>query len=267
MKDLHDSVHHAPTEEDRGTGLWPVSAGHFRIHSRGTRRPNPEDFLCIYCVGGLGWFEHDEHAFNIRTGQLLIALPGVPHAYGADPDRGWDIWWVHFDGDMGHRLVELTGHQATQPVQTLGINSDLIARFSQILDALRHRNSLGDLDATTALFGLLLELRRHWSRKQEEVDRLVQVIEAHPESVDEMARAAGMSKFHFIRRFRTATGLTPWRFLTRQRINRAKKLLTDTDLSIKEITYELGYRDPNYFSRIFRAETGVTAKHFRMAEA
>ena len=263
MRKRHISAHRSATADDRATGLWAVSAGHFVTPDAGIRRPHPNDFLALYCVRGGGWFELGAHAFEIRPGRLFISLPDVPHGYGSIPDIGWEIWWVHFDGDLAHRLVELTGHHADRPVFELGLVKPLVAKFAAICKALRHQGPHGDLDATTALFALLLELRKHRSGSKQRLDRLVHVVEKHPGSIDAMAGAAGMSKYRFIRTFRSATGLTPWRFLTRRRINRAKQLLTDTALSIKEISYKLGFSDPNYFSRLFHKEAGVSAKEFR----
>jgi transcriptional regulator GlxA family with amidase domain len=48
-----------------------------------------------------------------------------------------------------------------------------------------------------------------------------------------------------------------------RRLNRAKELLLDSGLPVKTIAYQCGFTDANYFSRLFRKETGVTARTFR----
>ena len=52
-------------------------------------------------------------------------------------------------------------------------------------------------------------------------------------------------------------------YLTSLRIIKAEELLKNSDISIKEICFEVGYRDPNYFSRIFKKNIGITPTEFR----
>lgn len=52
-------------------------------------------------------------------------------------------------------------------------------------------------------------------------------------------------------------------YLTDLRMKRAKEFLTETGLSIKAVSYETGYSDPNYFSKIFKKHTGLTPTEYR----
>jgi beta-lactam-binding protein with PASTA domain len=63
--------------------------------------------------------------------------------------------------------------------------------------------------------------------------------------------------------FKNKTGVNFIDYLTNIRIERAKELLADSDVSIKEICSEVGYADPNYFSRIFKKVTGVTPTEYK----
>jgi AraC-like DNA-binding protein len=67
-----------------------------------------------------------------------------------------------------------------------------------------------------------------------------------------ISRAAGLSEFHFARLFKAATGATPFQFVTRTRMERAKQLLRKTRLPILEIAERVGYRKPSHFSGAFR---------------
>lgn len=73
-----------------------------------------------------------------------------------------------------------------------------------------------------------------------------------------LAKRAGLSLPQFNRRFRALTGKSPIRYLIMRRIDRARKLLAETPLSLGEIADALGYSDIFYFHRQFRAETGQT---------
>jgi AraC family transcriptional regulator len=90
-------------------------------------------------------------------------------------------------------------------------------------------------------------------------------IEMHlgdPVRLQDIARAAGVSRFHFARLFRVSTGDSPMGFLLRSRIERAKTILRSTDRRMCEIAASLGFCDQSHFSRSFRRYAGVTPRQF-----
>jgi AraC family transcriptional regulator len=82
-------------------------------------------------------------------------------------------------------------------------------------------------------------------------------------TVDDMARTARFSKFHFSRLFRGTTGVTPGRFLTAVRLQRAKHLLARTRLSVAEVGRHVGYASVGTFSSRFTASVGVSPSVYR----
>jgi AraC family transcriptional regulator len=83
-------------------------------------------------------------------------------------------------------------------------------------------------------------------------------------SLQELAREAGASRFHFARAFREATGIPPHRYLTLRRIERAKDLLLHTDLSLVEVALACGFGNQSHFTLRFRGVVGVTPRRFRL---
>ena len=84
-------------------------------------------------------------------------------------------------------------------------------------------------------------------------------------SLAEIAAAVYVSEFHFARLFKKITGTTPHACLAAIRIERARKLLAETDLSITEVGARVGYNSQSHFTKIFRAATGLTPNTFRAA--
>jgi AraC-like DNA-binding protein len=78
-----------------------------------------------------------------------------------------------------------------------------------------------------------------------------------------ISRAAGLSEFHFARLFKAATGVTPFQFVTRTRMERAKELLRKTRLPIFEIAERVGYQKPSHFSARFRTVSGCGPDAYR----
>lgn len=84
-------------------------------------------------------------------------------------------------------------------------------------------------------------------------------------SLSEIAAAAYLSEFHFARLFKKITGLTPHAYLAGLRIEKARRLLADSDLSIVEVGAMVGYASQSHFTKVFREATGMTPRAFRQA--
>ncbi|MEZ4238467.1 MAG: helix-turn-helix transcriptional regulator [Myxococcota bacterium] len=84
--------------------------------------------------------------------------------------------------------------------------------------------------------------------------------------VRRLARVSGVSEAHFARSFKEAFGVPPHRYLLTRRVERAKALLRETDLSITEIAFQSGWRSVGTFGRTFRDVTGEAPGTMRERE-
>ena len=82
----------------------------------------------------------------------------------------------------------------------------------------------------------------------------------------ELSGLVHMSPYHFARRFRQSTGVSPHRFLVQRRIEQARTLLAAESLSIAEIARSVGFRTPSHFTTTFRRVTGITPSGYRDRE-
>ena len=82
-------------------------------------------------------------------------------------------------------------------------------------------------------------------------------------SLETAADFAGVSSFYLSKLFKEEKGETFINFISDKRLEKSRKLLSETNLSIKEITAEVGYNDQNYFSRIFKSKYGLSPKEYR----
>ncbi|MCR5508430.1 MAG: response regulator [Lachnospiraceae bacterium] len=82
-------------------------------------------------------------------------------------------------------------------------------------------------------------------------------------SLDEVSREVDISPYYFSKLFKEETGSNFIEYLTSLRINKAKQLISGSDMSMKEICTAVGYSDPNYFSRIFKKNVGVTPTEYK----
>jgi AraC-like DNA-binding protein len=104
------------------------------------------------------------------------------------------------------------------------------------------------------------ELNRRLLRARDAMDRAY----AEPLNVRAVAAVAHISEAHFIRSFRAVFGETPHRYLQRRRVERSMFLLRETDRSVTDICFDIGFTSRGTFSRTFREIVGETPSDYRM---
>lgn len=81
-------------------------------------------------------------------------------------------------------------------------------------------------------------------------------------SIDDIAKEANLSKFHFIRVFKAETGKTPYEYMMDVKIQKAKELLKARQHTVTEICFLLGFNDHSHFTKTFKKKTGCTPSEF-----
>ena len=84
-----------------------------------------------------------------------------------------------------------------------------------------------------------------------------------PLSLDDLARGAMVSKYHFLRTFSRVTGVTPGRFLSAVRLQEAKRLLLSTSLNVADVSARVGYSSTGSFTRRFTESVGLSPTRYR----
>ena len=104
-----------------------------------------------------------------------------------------------------------------------------------------------------------LGLLPHLRRARDHIDRYY----SSPLDLDSLASVAGVSRFHFARSFEAAYGLTPIRYLSRRRVERAQDLLRHANLTVTEICFLVGFSSLGSFSSLFTRLVGETPTAYR----
>jgi AraC-like DNA-binding protein len=106
---------------------------------------------------------------------------------------------------------------------------------------------------------MIEDRNRRMLRARDTMDRAY----AQPLDIPAIARVAHVSPAHFSRQFRATFGETPHRYLQRRRVERAMELLRETDRSVTEICFDVGFASLGTFSRTFRAVVGESPSRYR----
>ena len=118
------------------------------------------------------------------------------------------------------------------------------------------------------LFEILEALKEQKSNKTPVIlDKAVQFIKQNYQNnitLEDAANEAGFSTYYFGKLFKKTFGVSFIDYLTNLRIEQAKELLRDPYLTVKGITYQVGFMDPNYFTRVFKKSEGLTPTEYRI---
>lgn len=226
-----------------------------------------------YCVlqyldGGAVELSIDREQYRLEGRYFFSSYPGPRIAFHPVERRGT---WVHrylaFQGALVRRWQE-EGLFPIKPQAIRWAQADYAMRFDQLLSLSRRNDRWGQTRAILALETILTELAEARAQASEAPQWLASATARMQElgstiDCEQLARDAGMPARTFRRRFTSALGRSPHRYLIDCRIGHAKEMLGGTDLPIKSIAEQLGYHDISFFTRQFRLETGVPPATYR----
>lgn len=250
-------------------GYYPQARHHFRERKKGV----PQTIL-IYNVHGKGVITARGIRQELPPDHFFVIPAHVPHAYSADNRDPWSIYWIHFAGARS-RLFAGT---ALQPVPVERIPTSRITEridlFNEIFRNLERGFSIETLEYTNLCLNYLLASFTHLRqfrlvKEGNEKDPVSQSINFMLGNLDrklkleEMAEEVRLSTSHFSRLFTERTGHSPLEYFTQLKIQRACRLLDNSDWSIAEVAREMGFEDQFYFSRLFRKVMNMAPREYR----
>ena len=249
-----------------------------------------EDFSeLVIVLQGKAVHKVGEEKFHIGKGDVFVVGSEVAHGY--DDAENFKICNIMFDPKTlaaydikkypgFHSLFVIEPHfiktQGYQNKLKLGPR-EFSALESLINTAIKEYKTEEPGKKTLVLsyfLQMVVELSRQYSKTEthnssDKIDGIAYAA-AHMEThytedvcMDDLLSLSHYSQRHFIRLFSEAYGVTPHRYLLQLRIKHACALLTETTLSMAEISSRCGFNDPNYFARIFKKYISVSPNSYR----
>ncbi|MBY0547372.1 MAG: AraC family transcriptional regulator [Candidatus Obscuribacterales bacterium] len=232
----------------------------------------------IYSPTGLSsvnWLtETDEAARTLHSGAILWTPAGVPHA--AKWDSAWYSIGILIDTQVMTDHLGAKGLNRPNTTLFFDINNELrrlihISISSNWLTRLADRQFSWALSALFAseLVSSQLNSKRLLSQPRSDeipVGHLCAYIEQNMDkdiTVNALASMVHMSPYHFSRRFKAKTGLSPHKFIRTRKLSKALSLLSNTSLSTQEISSRIGFMSASSFNKAFKKDYGVTPAVYR----
>lgn len=260
---FQDGYYHTATAEDGRIGIVIPCAGHYRSLTHHVQGRTMDEFQIVYLAKGGGWVESGNQRLEVGPGDVFFVFPHIKHTYRCHPGEGWDVWWAHFQGDYAERLMKFAGFSPERFLASGNKLEKIRKRLARIVVLYKTKPFHYHIDASMELAGILTDLKTLSSHERMRHPTILDAVDYRAEDIDALASRAGYSKYHFIRRFKQVAGVSPWDYLLRKRIDKAKELLAGGRMPVREVAYAVGFQDPDYFSKIFHRRAGMTPLQFR----
>ena len=203
------------------------------------------------------------------AGQTVLFDCREPYRYAASD--GLEFIWLLFNGlnsrAFYRRILQARGgrHAFAPPAY-----SEILRLLDSLLSGCASGERLSEAASSQLLHRLLcLLLLGEGAPAQDERGRIAEAIRFmnqhlfEPLGVQAVAEAVSLSPSHFSRQFKAHTGYSPYEYIVLRRIDKAKHLLTSTQLSVKEIAYNTGYNSEENFIHSFQKNVGISPGLFR----
>jgi len=225
-----------------------------------------------HTVAGRGELDYAGARHALLPGDTMLLT--FPHAnrYWLDSGQRWEYFWIGVQGREALRIARAVLDHAG-PV--LRLPNEAVDRLADACLLLATRDlPVGEASAASyaammaAHDGALGDDAPGDVEHPAAVHRAMAYVEqnlAHNLSVDRLARAAGLSRAHFVREFSRSVGVAPSGYVFAQRMELAERLLLATDSTVEAIAKACGFADGNYFAKAFRRANAVTPSEFRTA--
>ena len=223
---------------------------------------------------------------HLVEGDVTILPAGLPSEWGWRGDWSVDCLHMYLEPSFFEEVSAGTGVDAARIKieNVFGVRDPQVEQVGKLLlSELEDGGLMGDLYAQSLTNVLMIHLlRQHSSIGRREVRKIqreckgalskrtlrgvVDYVEdnlVHDLTLDELAGVAHMSPYHFSRRFKRSTGLSPHQYVVRKRVERAKELLTNTELSLHEVALSVGFADQSHLAKHTRRLLGVSPKSLR----
>jgi AraC-like DNA-binding protein len=254
-----------------------ISVSDFRCTAGPGEKPFAEQFAChsvSYVRKGSFGCQSRGRTFELVTGSVLVGFPGDEYVCTHDHHICGDECLSFF---LTPELVDTIGNRhetwqvgAAPPLPELMVIGELAqaaadGRSDIGLDEVGYLFASRFVDAISDRARKPIEIKVRDRRRAVEAASWIEANSHRPIDLDAAANQAGLSAFHFLRLFSRVLGVTPHQYLVRSRLRQAARLLTDEDIAITDIAYDVGFGDLSNFVRTFHRAAGVSPGAFREA--
>ena len=228
-------------------------------------------YLFQYTLSGSGILCIGDKEYEIQPSQaFFIPIPSDTRYFcNLKKRERWEFMYFLIQSDFLNEYYNLITNK-TSNIMTMSPDSGPIQFLQEIINLTRNGHITNFSTASSLAFDFINRLYYHYmdnsenySKRNREIMHYLDYHFSDLDSIEKIAETYNISLSHLSREFARDTGLSPIKYLTRVRVQHAKKLLQTTVLPISEIGRLCGYNQTNYFCKVFRENVGQSPTQYR----
>lgn len=258
-------LYYTPGYTDKEAQLWPVRAG--RNIAKPHYQVGPKRIECYslhFVLEGSVCLEFDDKRVELHANDLFCLFPGRTYFYHAvAADQPLQMNWLALDGSRVKSLMKLAGLSPERPFGRGIVTSQARERLGGTIEKLSNLerwNPAASLELQGSLCRLLAELipetaTAETSEPSGWIRECMEFMDLHATegiSVQQVAAFAGVHRSYFSNVFTSQIGISPQKYLQKIRMEKAQRLVIETEASVTEIALSLGYPNLYTFTRAFK---------------
>ncbi|GAB6926730.1 hypothetical protein JCM10914A_07130 [Paenibacillus sp. JCM 10914] len=266
MKDIGvqgNGKYNIPSDIERKSGLWILRAGHNRMNVRYHEGPRiSENFTLYYVEQGSVVLAYDQRELIFSEGDVFCLFPHIRYRlYETNPYQheraSLHMSWITFDGELATAALDQVGIHRDTPFVRRVMKPALISLLHHIYEAMNSNEPGSEFIRQKWIYQMFELLAADPSKSKHRANWLQQSLhymDAHYMegiTVTDVVEQAGVHRTHLYCEFIRVYGISPSHYLMKLRMERAATLLTETEVSVTEAAYSLGYSNLHTFSRAF----------------
>ncbi|MBR3934589.1 MAG: helix-turn-helix transcriptional regulator [Clostridia bacterium] len=227
-----------------------------------------KDFHLLYIAQGCCHIMKSGTEIRAEAGSVITYFPGEEQHYSFASDEVTTSYYIHFKGDNAEELIKDIGIGCKRIVN-IGVSSTVINIFDKLISEFSLKKNLYEYYCHGLIFELFTVISRkansnindtrfQTTSRLNRVRRIMHDQFNITRTVSDYANMCHLSENRFSVLFKEEFGVSPNQYITQVKIQKAKDLLNDTDMSIAQISEFLGMTNQNYFSRMFKKHTGLS---------
>jgi len=255
------NMHRCGIEDCKPSHFWgPAVRDHFLIH---------------YILDGAGTFQVNGITYNLKSGEGFLICPNTISAYKADSKSPWSYCWVGFQGLKAASYLAQANLSVENPIFIYD-KDDFLEDCVKQMVATEPSAKTAELRLLSLLYLFLSKLIEVTS-KEYPVDKSENTIELYIKkgieyiemnyfrkmSVLELSKHLGLDRSYVYSIFKNFLNASPQEYIINFRMAKACELMSNSALSIGDISRSVGYDDPLLFSKIFKKSKGESPREFR----
>lgn len=224
------------------------------------------DYYLIYVIEGQLDVFIDKDIYEVKRGGMILFQPNYPYKYKGKPPAHY--LYVHFTGSYADEFLKDCGFDNYPCIIENKFNVDVQNKFNLMIDTFLFAEQLSFLKCSYMLQEILVGFR------QSQIDKsIVSPLKTSLKHIHSfyttkieiplLAKMENLSNSRYIAVFKKQTGKSPNEYIIDLRMQFAKNLIENTNMSIKQISERVGYSDQYFFSRLFKKNFGVSPMGYR----